>query len=201
MERKPRAITISSYEDIDSIVTTELKIPDVPENYVLIRTEFASLNPADELIHDPKWPFKFEQSTFGFQGSGTVVLSGGGVLANSLVNKRVAFIVYGPHSIGSFSEYSLTQAKYVFPIGDAFSLEQAAIFFNAVMTELMVTKILKQNHKAAIQNAAASSVGKQLIRYCKYLGITLINIVSREDQIEILKAMGAKHVISTSEEN
>ena len=44
----------------------------------------------------------------------------------------------------------------------------------------------KDGHKAYVQTAAASSLGKMLIRHCLKKGVQLINVVRREEQVKAL---------------
>jgi NADPH2:quinone reductase len=53
-------------------------------------------------------------------------------------------------------------------------------------------------HRAIINNAAASSLGKMLISLALRQGIPLINIVRKQEQLESLKKMGAVHVLNSS---
>ena len=49
-----------------------------------------------------------------------------------------------------------------------------------------------------IHTGAASQLGQMMVKYCKQEGIILINIVRREDQAEILRNIGAEHIINSS---
>jgi len=89
----------------------------------------------------------------------------------------------GSESTGTYSEYSLTDAKFVLPIHDSTSFENAAnIFLNTFMVLYFMKLIKKRNHRAVVLNAAAGSISKNLIRYCNYLGIPTINIVNKNEQ-------------------
>ena len=54
--------------------------------------------------------------------------------------------------------------------------------------------------KGIIHTAAASALGRMLNKRCIDIGIPLLNIVRREEQAELLKSEGAKHVIITKGE-
>ena len=54
--------------------------------------------------------------------------------------------------------------------------------------------------KGIIHTGAASALGRMLNKRCQSLGIPLLNIVRREEQAELLKKEGAKHVIITKDE-
>ena len=61
----------------------------------------------------------------------------------------------------------------------------------------MAVKVQQGGHKAAIHTVGASALGKMLIRYFKQKGITLINIVRKEEQIEELKKEGTDYVLNS----
>lgn len=67
------------------------------------------------------------------------------------------------------------------------------------LTVIAMTHMFENNasKKGLIHTAAASALGRMLNKRCQTLGIPLLNIVRREEQAEILKKEGAKHVIIT----
>ena len=52
-----------------------------------------------------------------------------------------------------------------------------------------------------IVNAAASALGRMVNRFLPPEGIEIINIVRREEQVDILRKEGATHVLNSSEDN
>lgn len=54
--------------------------------------------------------------------------------------------------------------------------------------------------KAVIHDAASSALGKMLVRMCKDYEIVLINIVRRQEQVDILFEEGAEIVLNSSDE-
>jgi len=56
----------------------------------------------------------------------------------------------------------------------------------------------KGGHKSIVLTAAASSLGQMINRLGQSEGVQLINIVRREAQVELLKAVGAMIVINSS---
>lgn len=60
---------------------------------------------------------------------------------------------------------------------------------------------LKQKAKAIIHDAASSALGKMLIRIWEKFNITLINIVRRQEQVDILKDLGTEIVLNSSDDN
>jgi NADPH:quinone reductase-like Zn-dependent oxidoreductase len=57
--------------------------------------------------------------TAGFEGSGVVVQSGGGIIGWGLVNKKVAFTPIV--KCGSYAQYALAKSSECFPVDDKMS--------------------------------------------------------------------------------
>lgn len=109
--------------------------------------------------------------TPGWEGSGTVIKAGPGMLAQWMVGKRVAF--NKQWEIGSFkwggsmAEYIVTDVKSIIPIGDDISFEQAASLFVNPLTAIgMVDRAKELGAKAIIVTAAASQIGRMIIKLC-----------------------------------
>jgi hypothetical protein len=55
-----------------------------------------------------------------------------------------------------------------------------------------------KGHRAIVHTAAASNLGRMLVRICLADGIPLVNIVRSEAQAAMLRGMGATHVVDSS---
>ena len=62
------------------------------------------------------------------------------------------------------------------------------------MTETM----RREGHKALVHTAAASNLGQMLNKICLKDGIGLVNIVRSTEQADILRKIGAKHVVDST---
>ena len=58
-----------------------------------------------------------------------------------------------------------------------------------------------EGHKALVHTAAASNLGQMLNKICLEQGVELVNIVRSQQQVDILKDIGAKIVLDSSSEN
>lgn len=122
--------------------------------------EFNTINPSDYGNALSRYPGIVFPTTPGFEGSGIVVKSGGGQSADSLLNKRVTVFF-----IGTWADYCLAPSSNVFPLLDNVTLEQgASLNINPLTVAYMIEKVSQHKIKAFVQNAAASSLGKQLIK-------------------------------------
>ncbi len=61
----------------------------------------------------------------------------------------------------------------------------------------MVETMRMEGHSALVHTAAASNLGQMLNKICIGGGIGLVNIVRKQEQVDLLKAIGAKHVVSS----
>jgi hypothetical protein len=56
----------------------------------------------------------------------------------------------------------------------------------------------REGHKALVHTAAASNLGQMLNKICIKDGVALVNIVRSSQQADILRKIGAKHVVDSS---
>jgi NADPH:quinone reductase len=193
-----KAISIEQKGDLDHIFLKDFPLPPLSPDQVLIKMECSTINPSDILTILGSYPSSGATTIAGREGSGTVVQSGGGTEADSLLNKRVAV-----YTEGTWSEYAVATigTSIIVPLLDSVSFEQASgLLVNPLTVAMFIDYITRGGHKAFIQNAAASSLGKMLIKWGLRLNIPSINLVRRDEQVQILKAIGAEHVFNTSEE-
>ena len=130
----------------------------------------------------------------GNEGAGTVVATGDSDAAKSLDGKIVA--VAGGQMYG---QYRCIEAASCLPLLEGHTAKDGASSFVNPMTVLsMIETMRMENHTALVHTAAASNLGQMLNRICQAEGIDLVNIVRKEEQVALLKDMGAKYVIKSS---
>lgn len=82
------------------------------------------INPSDSSFVSGTYGVKRElPCTPGFEGSGTVVASGGGIMAWTVLNKRVAFAHQQPDLEGCWAQYAVVPAINCVSIGESVSFE------------------------------------------------------------------------------
>ncbi|EAR90916.1 zinc-binding dehydrogenase family oxidoreductase (macronuclear) [Tetrahymena thermophila SB210] len=181
----------------------EIPVPKPRYNEVLIKIEYAPLNPMDlSFLKGSYSSVKKLPVTPGFEGSGTVVASGGGLYGWSLIGKRVAvYVQRSPH--GCYAEYAVTNAFQCITVPETVSFENAASgLVNPLTVVMMHKKTLKKKAKAIISNPGASAVGRMIYRYFTANGIKVINIVRRQEQVDLLKKEeNAEYVLNSSDPN
>merc|ERR1719272_2785128 len=49
-----------------------------------------------------------------------------------------------------------------------------------------------------VHTAAASQLGRMLVKHCKEEGVALVNIVRKQEQVDTLKALGSEYIVNSS---
>jgi len=131
----------------------------------------------------------------GNEGSGVVVKAG--AEAQHLMGKVVS--MFGANC---FSKYRCVPALSCIVMNEGTTpLQAAASCVNPFTVLGMVETMKMENHTAIINTAAASNLGQMLIKVCQADGIPLISIVRRQEQVDQLKAIGAEHVLNSSDDD
>lgn len=133
----------------------------------------------------------------GNEGAGTVVAAGEGDYAQSLLGKTVAAM-----GGGMYSEYRAVDAMTVLPLKDSNTAKEGASCFVNPLTALSFLETMRmEGHSAIVHTAAASNLGQMLNRICQADGVDLVNIVRKQEQEDLLRGMGAKHVVNSSKDS
>ena len=188
-------------EENGKLHVRELPVPKPGPGEVLVKMAASTINPSDIgfLYSTSGYSNRSLPVTPGIEGSGTVIVASSGFLPNLLLNKRVACTRVGTGD-GTWAEYLLTKASLCSPLKKDVSLESGATLIVNPMTTLAFFEIIqKGEHAAFVNTAAASQLGRMLVRMAKKKGIPLINIVRRKEQSDLLRSLGAEHVLVSTE--
>lgn len=128
----------------------------------------------------------------GNEGAGMVIAAGPD--AGDLVGRRVA--LFGG---GVWCDYRLVDAAATVLLpDDATAVEGAALFVNPMTALAMVATMRAESHSALVHTAAASNLGKMLVKICHADGIGLVSVVRSAEQRAVLMTLGAEHVVDSS---
>lgn len=117
-------------------------------------------------------------------------------LSSAYVGKRIAFAT-GLTNWGAWADYALAEALACIPLIDAVRDEDAAAMIVNPLTAIAMYGIVKdEGHKAFVMTAGASQLCKLIIGLAKEDGYHPIVTVRRDDQIPLLKELGAAHVLN-----
>ncbi|TYL91356.1 NADH oxidase [Bradyrhizobium rifense] len=130
----------------------------------------------------------------GNEGAGIVIKTGSSDAAKALMGKTVAMI-----GGAMYAQYRTLKARDCQPLPEGTTAAEGASWFVNPLTALGMTETMRrEGHKALVHTAAASNLGQMLNKICIKDGIGLVNIVRSKEQAEILKKIGAKHVVDSS---
>ena len=76
--------------------------------------------------------------------------------------------------------------------------EGASCFVNPLTALGMTETMRREGHTALVHTAAASNLGQMLNKICLKDGIALVNIVRSDAQAQILRDIGAAHIVDSS---
>ena len=177
--------------------TAEKDRPKPKKGEVLIKVERGTIHVSDVNALKGKYEGFTYPMTAGFEGSGTVVESGGGFSGWRAKGKRVCFVG------GSYAEYAVVNADHCIPLEDDMSWEQGAnMFINPLTAVGIVDRVNFHKAKAVIQTAAASQVGKMLHKMLTKEGVKVVNVVRREEQVTLLKEQeNCQYVLNSSSDD
>jgi len=185
----------------ESLAVAEIDVPRPGPGEVLVRMHRSPLNPSDLLFVRGLYGFKKPLPAIpGFEGSGTVVAAGSGILPKLLTGRRVACTAADANvASGTWAEYMATSARLCVPLQKHVDLEQGAtMLVNPLMAWALMDEARRERHRCVVQTAAASALGKMVIRLARRHSIPVINVVRRAEQVRLLQEMGAEHVLDSS---
>jgi NADPH:quinone reductase-like Zn-dependent oxidoreductase len=135
-----------------------------------------------------------ESMPVGNEGAGVVIKTGSSDAAKALMGRTVAMI--GGAMYGQYRTLRINECLPL-PAGTT-PAEGASCFVNPLTALGMTETMRREGHKALVHTAAASNLGQMLNRICIKDGIGLVNIVRSKEQADILKQIGAKHIVDST---
>ena len=211
-----------SKEGLLTISIEEVDIPQPNAGEVLIKVQATPINPSDlgllvgpadvsslEIVEEgSKIQMKVPESLIrsvsarfdqnlpvGNEGAGIVEAAGEG--AEHLIGK-----VVGVAGGAMYSQYRCLPASSCLEMNDGTSAREAASCFVNPLTALgMVETMRMEGHTGLVHTAAASNLGQMLIKICNDEDIPLVNVVRKEEHVQLLNELGAEHVCNSTKDN
>jgi len=201
---KMRAVVLTQFQEdlaeaIGGLKIMERPVPRPHRGQVLVKIAAAPCNPSDLLLLQGRYGMLKKLPTVpGWEGTGTVVATGGGFLARWLRGKRVACALRRDRD-GTWAEYFLAEADNCIPLKADLPTDQgASLIVNPFTAYGLLETARRGGHRAAIHTAGASQLGRMLLAMAAEANYPLIHIVRRQPQVELLRSLGALHVLNSS---
>lgn len=178
-----------------------IPVPKPGPGEVLVRIAAAPINPSDiGFLNGGYGGDRAAARIPGFEGSGTVVAAGPGIFPRMLIGRRVA--CSAGTAGGSWAEYLVARASLCVPLPASLSFEQGAMMLVNPLTALALMSIARRKqHAAIVSTAAASAIGRMILRLSRRYRIPVINIVRRREQAELLAGLGADEILVSTDAN
>ncbi len=195
-----QAVVLRDYQGkSQSAAVAEVRVPHPQSGQVLVQIDAAPVNPADLAFMKGYYGFKKSLPTIGgFEGAGTVVAAGDDPTAQRLIGKRVACGAADPTiNGGTWAQYLLTDAHHCIPLAKEVSTEQGStLLINPLTAWGLLEQARQGEHRTVVLSAAAGAVGRMIVRLAQRFSINTINIIRRDEQEELLRNMGAQHILN-----
>ncbi len=197
-----QAVVLEEQSDKPRFSLQEKSIPVPRRGQVLVKVEVAPLNPADVMFVRGRY---IQQKPLpvvpGMVASGIVIASGGGLVANVMLGKRVCCAGLSDGD-GPWSQYLLTDAMLCLPLSKQISFESGCnLLANPTTAWGLMERVKRGGHRALVQNASAGELGLLIRTLAKSRKIPLINIVRSIRQAESLHKAGEKYVLDSTNLN
>jgi NADPH:quinone reductase len=201
-----------------------LPIPTPKDDEVIVRVEAAPINPSDlglllaaadmraatrsgegaqTVVTAPIAPAALralagrvgKPMAVGNEGAGVVTSAGRSAEAQALLGRTVSLFAGGMY--GQFRKSKAADCL-VLPTGIT-PEDGASAFVNPLTALAMVETARMEGHKGLVHTAAASNLGQMLNRLCRADGVRLVNIVRSPAQVQILRDLGAQHIVNSAQ--
>ncbi len=224
MTQSKQLFSLISSDGELSFLLKEASVPTPKSHEVVVKMEAAPINPSDMWpmfgpadlreaslsddgltlnapVHSsiiPRIKSRLDQTLpVGNEGAGTVVAAGDNPHAQAMIGKTVAVL-----SGATYSEFCCVPMQACIVHNEGTTARQAASSFVNPLTALSMVETMRlEGHTALVHTAAASSLGIMLNKICIQAGVDLVNIVRKQEQVDMLKAIGAKYVVNSSAES
>jgi NADPH:quinone reductase len=203
----------------------DVEVPEPREHEVVIRVEAAPINPSDlgplfgpadmstarvsgegtDATVTADIPENLRRMVearvgkalpMGNEGAGVVVSAGSSDAAQALLGRTVATI-----GGGMYSQFRVAAADQCLVLPEGTEPAEAASSFVNPLTALgMVDTMRMEGHVALVHTAAASNLGQMLVKVCQADDVPLVNIVRRQEHVDLLGSLGASHVLDSSQD-
>jgi len=175
------------------LAARSIAVPQVGDGQAMIKVHLAAVNPSD--IHFIKGEYgqpRVKGAPAGFEAVGEVVAGD-----TPLLGQRASFFATAS---GAWAEYAVTDAAQLVPCRpDLPAVAAAGQLVNPLTAIAMFDMVRESRAESFVLNGAGSQLGKYLIALGRDHGVAPIAIVRRPEQADALRALGATHVIVSSD--
>ncbi len=195
-----KAVVIYRFGGPDEFVIRDVPVPDIEDNEVLIKVEYAGIGQWDIFEREGGYDEMLELNSefpyiLGSEGSGVIYAKG-----KNVDNFAIGDKVYAPGFLnpkgGFYAEYAAVDSKYVSLIPNCISDKAAGVISGVGLTALRgLEDVLRIKKDESIMIFGASGgIGHLAVQFALNLGARVFAIASGEDGVEIVRKLGVDAV-------
>ena len=221
-----KAILVTTHGGIDTLKLSEMPRPEPGPGEVQVELRAASVNHLDLWVRrgiaGVRYPLPLVP---GCDGAGVIAALGAGVqdfvpgtrvvlqpgvacgtcaaCLSGADNLCRSFGILGEHRHGTHAQYIVVPRANVLPLPDSIDFEAAAAFPLVFLTawHMGIARAHIQPGEDVLVHAGASGVGHAAIQIARLLGARVITTVGSASKVELVRALGADHVILYREQD
>ncbi|MGC3978002.1 MAG: YhdH/YhfP family quinone oxidoreductase [Paludibacteraceae bacterium] len=201
-----KTYTAFRIKEIDGKYIREIKqlnTNDLPDNDVIVRVHYSSLNYKDALSAiGNKGVTKKYPHTPGIDATGVVEFSKS---SDFKCGEKVIVTGYdlGMNTDGGFAEYISVPADWVVKLPDGLTFKEAMIIgtagFTAGISVTRLTELVNPADGKIIVTGATGGVGSVAVSLLTKLGYYVVAVSGKHAEYDYLKSLGAKEIIDRDE--
>jgi NADPH:quinone reductase len=201
-EAPMKAWLLPAFTGVASMSIGEVSPPAPGPGQVVLRTQFAALNPADAYLALGQYPARPAlPHILGRDGVGVVTAVGAGVSGIQIGQTRLIMrSEVGVNQPGTLAEFVAVDASYLVTVPDGWSLEQAAA---APLVYVTAWQALTQwgelpPPRTILVTGASGGVGVAVIQLAHALGYRVIALSRGTHKVARLRELGAQDVLDAN---
>ena len=191
---KMKYIEIKKFGPAEGLKLSEIDVPDINKNEVLIKVYASGVNRPDILQRLGQYPSPKGASTIpGLEVAGKIIKIGRNIKSFKLGDK-VCALTHG----GGYAQYCKVYWKHILPLPTGFNYIEAAAIpenFFTVWFNLIDIGNLKKSDTVLI-HGGSSGIGTAAIQIAKHLGCKVIVTVGNSKKAKACKELGADYTIN-----
>ncbi|GLI02528.1 quinone oxidoreductase family protein [Phytohabitans aurantiacus] len=194
------AIVLDRFGGVDELSARRIPLPEVRDDDVLIRVEFAGVASWDAVEREGHYDGAFGvASTFpyvlGWDATGTVAAVGRNVTRFD-VGERVYAATVPAARGGVYAEYAVVEAEFVARVPDRMPTEQAGAMAWDALTALSGLDLLGLRPGETLMVFGASGgLGHMTVQLARHSGIRVLAVASGDDGVALARRLGADGAI------
>lgn len=188
---------LKEFGGVENLILTDLPIPDVSDNEVLIKVDAIGINPVDIKTRNGKSLAsslkEFDPIILGWDVAGTIIDTGKKTTIFKKGDEVFGMINFPGHG-KAYAEYVTAPETHLAKKPSVISYSEAAGACLAALTAWQVLKVHVKSGDKILIHSAAGGVGHFAVQMAKYLGAWVAGTSSGKNRDFILNLGASEHI-------